>query len=421
MRIVHVNAYDGNGGAGRAMMRLHHALKHTGAQSDALCMYQFDPHSDVTPIYRNWWGKLRSIATIFGERYLGKALAPSRGIPFSLQKMGLPVHRHPLVLNADIIHLHWVNHGMLAPRQMKKLLELGKPLVWSLHDCNPFTGGCHVRYDCRRYEISCGTCPALNSRSSNDWSHRTWNAKAKAYGRGRITWVAPSSWMGESVRKASLARGNEVAVIGNALETNVFHPGDRHSARQQLGISQDAFVLLAGHMPSSTDRHKGGAELIQAIRRFRELPGVDHAKILLVFFGGKDRDEADSWPYPAHFAGKIGQEEKLAGYYQAADVFLFPSLQESMGYTALESLACGTPVVAFRTSGVTDVVLHEENGYLATLGDTDQFAEGISWIYHHPSRGELASRGVAHATGHFESGLIAEKHLALYKRLLKAD
>ena len=440
LRIVHVNAYDGNGGAGRAMMRLHHALKNKGVQSDALCMYQFNPRSDVTPVYRNWWGKLRSIVNIFSERYLVKMLAPVRGIPFSLQRMGLPIHKHPLILSADIIHLHWVNHGMLAPRQMEKLFKLGKPVVWSLHDSNPFTGGCHVRYDCQHYEISCGRCPALHSSSSNDWSHRTWKAKSRAYGQGRITWVAPSTWMGKSVRKASLAKGNDVEVIGNALETTVFSPGShnpggrnpggrnpgsrslgsRSKLRQELGIPEDAFIMLAGHMPSSTDRHKGQDELKQAIQRFKGFPGVEHSKILLVFFGSQGVGEG-AWPYPCHFAGKIEREEKLADYYRAADVFLFPSLQESMGYTALESLACGTPVVAFRTSGVTDVVLHEENGYLAPLGDTDQFARGISWIYNHPTPGELASKGVAHAVSGFSSGVIAEKHLALYKRLLETD
>lgn len=420
VRIVHVNAYDGNGGAGRAMMRLHHALKGKGVHSDALCMYQFNPRSDVTPIYRNWLGKLRSIASIFGERYLVKALTTNRGIPFSLQKVGLPVHRHPLIRQADIIHLHWVNHGMLAPPQMKKLFETKKPVVWSLHDSNPVTGGCHVRYDCRRYENSCGMCPALDSGRSNDWSRRTWKAKAAAYRQGRITWVAPSSWMGESVQRASLAKGDTVEVIGNALETSVFYPRSREKSRQELGIPQDAFVLLAGHMPSSTDRHKGRNELMLAIRHLRQFSGIDHRRILLVFFGSQGGD-GDSWLYPCHFAGKIEQEETLANYYSAADVFLFPSLQESLGYTALESLACGTPVVAFETSGVTDVVLHKENGFLAGLRNTKQFAEGINWIYHHPLPGELASKGVAHADRHFASGVIAEKHMALYKRLLSTN
>src|SRR3546814_643581 len=132
MRVVHVNAYDGNGGAGRAVMRLHHALKQEGVHSDVLCLYQFQSASDVTPVYRTWLGKLRSIVCIFGERYLVKLLRARRGIPFSLQRFGVPVHRHPLVRKADIVHLHWVNHGMLAPRGLKKLFRLNKIFVWTL-------------------------------------------------------------------------------------------------------------------------------------------------------------------------------------------------------------------------------------------------------------------------------------------------
>lgn len=418
MRVVHVNAYDGNGGAGRAMMRLHRALKKEGVQSDALCLYQFNPGTDVTPVYRNWWGKLRAVINIFAERYLVKLLRPRRGVPFSLQWMGLPIHRHPLVRQADIIHLHWVNHGMLAPPQMKKLFKLKKKVVWSLHDSNPLTGGCHVRYDCRFFEQSCGRCPVLGGRRSNDWSRRSWQAKAEAYRGSAITWVAPSSWMGESARRASLSAGSVVEVIGNALDTDLFYPGSRGQCRARLGIDADAFVLLAGYMPSSTDRHKGKRELQAALAQLRELPGIDHRRILLVFFGAGD-DAADKWPYPCHYAGKIDSEESLVAYYSAADVFLFPSLQESLGYTALESLACGTPVVAFETSGVTDVVLHRKNGYLAPLGDIRQFAAGIEWIYRHRHRAELAGSGIAHASENFSLRVIARKHMALYRRLLE--
>lgn len=415
-----MNAYDGNGGAGQAMMRLHHALKREGVHSEALCMYRFHSGTDVTPIYRNGLGKLRSIAAIFSERYLVKALTPNQGIPFSLQWFGLPVHRHPLVRRADILHLHWVNHGMLSPRQLEKLFALKKPVVWTLHDSNPLTGGCHVRYDCIRYEDRCGMCPALDSRRENDWSRRAWNAKAKAVRAaqpGQLTWVAPSRWMGGSARKAGLNPGQPVEVIGNALETEVFYARDRSKCRQELGIPPDSFVLLAGHMPSSTDRHKGAAELRQAIARLRAFPEVDHSRIRLVFFGSRQGD-GEAWPYPCHFAGKISQDELLAAYYSAADIFLFPSLQESLGYTALESLACGTPVVAFETSGVTDVVRHQENGYLAETGNALDFAEGIKWVYGHPDRAELGAQGIAHAAAHYDSHVVAAKHLNLYKQLL---
>lgn len=380
-------------------------------------MYQFQAGSDVTPVYRTGLGKLRSIAAIFAERYLAKALTPRLGIPFSLQWFGLPVHKHPLIRQADIIHLHWVNHGMLAPRHVKRLLGLNKPIVWTLHDSNPFTGGCHVRYDCQRFEQRCGNCPALGSKKEADWSRRTWKAKAAAWQAGKITWVAPSTWMGDSARQASLCRGHAVEVIGNALETDLFTPRERARCRQELGIPPDAFVLLAGHMPSSTDKHKGREELKQALDALRRLPDVAHSRIRLVFFGSKESGE-ETWPYPCHFAGKIDQDEVLAAYYNAADVFLFPSLQESMGYTALESLACGTPVVAFATSGVTDVVRHEQNGYLAALGNTVQFAEGIRWVYQHSDRDELGQQGIAHARTHYASDVVAEKHRVLYSKLL---
>lgn len=415
MKIVHINTYDGNGGAGRAVLRLNKGLQLIGADSQVVCLYQFNAQSGVQAISHSVGGKMRAVARIFAERYLVKPFLKDSSIPFSLQRFGFSPSEISSLHDADIIHIHWINHGFFAPADIACLAALRKKIFWTLHDSNPITGGCHVRYGCQRFQEQCGYCPVLKHSGPNDLSHRTWAKKQQAYDKLKFTFIAPSSWMGERAKEASLSVGKPVSVISNALETDIFKPADRAACRREFGVGQDDLVILAGYMPSRSDRHKGFPQLLEAIRHLASTPGINKERLLLLFYGSDGAGLEPDIPIRHRFAGRISSDQVLVKLYSLADVFLFPSIEESMGYTALESISCGTPVVAFSTSGVTDIVQHKINGYLAPLYDTREMANGLAYILLGADHEALSKAARAHAVSNFSLEIIARKHLDLYQ------
>ena len=161
LKIVHLNTYDGNGGAGRACLRLSDSLNANGAESKVIVYYKFSNNPKIDTFTKGVFAKIKAIFNIMAERYLAKILVKAVKTPFSLQWFGKSVLNHPDLKAADIIHIHWINHGFLTPKFLAELDELEKPVVWTFHDSNAFTGGCHVRYSCEHFHKQCGNCPIL--------------------------------------------------------------------------------------------------------------------------------------------------------------------------------------------------------------------------------------------------------------------
>ena len=418
MKIVHLNTYDGNGGAGRAVLRLNKGLRLLGIDSNIICLYQFDHRSGVTAISNSFFGRLKAFKNIICERFLIRPFLKNNSVPFSLQRFGVSPNYLKMLNEADIVHIHWINHGFLAPQHIKALAGLNKKIVWTLHDSNPITGGCHVRYGCLNFIDQCGNCPVLKASHPNDLSNRTWLKKSKAYKSLNFDFIAPSIWMGDRAREASLSQGKKVHVISNALETDLFRPLDKNICRKEFGIDEDSIVILAGYMPSKADRHKGFPELLDTLRSLANHPAVSKDKLLLIFYGSDGKGFELNIPIKHKFVGKITNDTTLVSLYSMADVFVFTSLEESMGYTALESIACGTPVAAFSTSGVTDVVVHKQSGYLADLKDTVSLADGIIWILANRANMKLSEAAREWAVTNFSLEVIAAKHRELYEGVL---
>lgn len=418
MKVIHLNTYDGNGGAGRACYRLNTALKNAGVDSEMYTYMKFGKKPDIKMLYPHFTGKAYASATILAERYLPRFYEEDLKVPFSLSFFGKEIHQHPAVLAADIIHLHWVNHGFLNPSTLNKLASLNKPIVWTLHDCNPFTGGCHVRFDCKNYLGNCGFCPLLKDPEADDVSHRIWERKQEAYQNLKPYFICPSNWLGTAAKQSGLLKKYPVKVIPNTLETAVFKPIDKITARKSLKIEEDKFILLSGFMPSKKDAHKGTSYLIDALDLWiNENPDLKN-KAILVVFGNRDTQSPPSFKIPVKFLGTINDDQKLASAYAAADVFLTTSLDDNLPNTVMESLACGTPVVSFTTGGIPDMVVHHQNGYLANYKSSEDFKNGIKWIYEHPDKEKLRQNAREKVMQTFSEKIIAEQHLQLYRKLL---
>jgi len=379
---------------------------------------QFQESSETGTFSKNIFQKARAVLNILAERYLVKLFVKALKTPFSLQWFGRSVIKHPAVKNADIIHLHWINHGFLSPKFLAQLDELEKPIVWTFHDSNAFTGGCHVRYSCEHFHKECGFCPLLKNSHKDDISHKTWVRKKNAYSELNCHIVAPSRWMAQSVKFSSLMGFREVSVIPNTIETQVFKPYKKDEAKRMLKIAPEKFVLMSGFMPSKNDKHKGTSYLIEALADLSTRPGVIKEDIELVIFGNKDQANMPDFPFKTTFLGTISNDEHLAKCYSAADVFITPSLEDNLPNTVMEALACATPVVAFNTGGIPDMVKHLENGYIAEYQNAEDLATGIEWLYQDENAPEIQKEARKSILMHFSEAVIAEKHLNLYQSIL---
>lgn len=418
MKVIHLNTYDGNGGAGRASYRLNNALKKAGVDSNLYTYIKLGKREDIKALYPKLIDKLFATIRILAERYLPRFYEKDLKIPFSLSFFGKDIHKHPAVVNADIIHMHWVNHGFLNPSDLAKLALLNKPIFWTMHDSNVFTGGCHVRFDCQNYISHCGFCPLLKDAEADDISHKTWQRKRQAYQKIPAQFISPSGWLAKAAKASGLLKGKPIFNIPNTLETDIFKPIDKSFAKENLGLKPDGFVLLSGFMPSKKDAHKGTPYLIDAINLWlQKNPGLAE-KVTLIVFGNRNNQLPPPFKIPVKFLGTIDNDEILANAYAAADAFLTTSLDDNLPNTVMESLACGTPVISFETGGIPDMVEHQKNGYLAKYKDAADFTAGLNWIYNHKDRASLNANAREKVMQQFSEAIIAKQHVDLYKSVL---
>ncbi len=419
LRVLHLNTYDGNGGAGRACLRLSDALRAEGIESEVLVLYQFHSRPHVNPAGKGLLGRIKAVFRIFAERYLAKLVTKAVKTPFSLQWFGQSLKNHPKVKQADVLHIHWINHGFLNPSTLAELDELEKPIVWTFHDSNAFTGGCHVRYSCENFHRQCGHCPLLRLSGPSDLSHFNWKKKQQAYSALNFHIIAPSHWMAASIKESSLLGLRQVSVIPNTLETQVFKPYVKEEAKRILKIQPHQFVILSGFMPSKNDKHKGTSYLTEALNELASRMEVNNDDMVVVVFGNKDEKNLPDFPFKTLFLGTIQQDDHLAKCYAAADVFVLPSLEDNLPNTVMESLSCATPVVAFETGGIPDMVRHLENGYLAKYKSASDLADGIEWLFLHEDRHAVQKEARRSVLESFAPSKIAAQHLVCYQELIK--
>lgn len=275
-----------------------------------------------------------------------------------------------------------------------------------------------MRYACDHYQQQCGNCPLLINAGNDDISHRIWQQKNSAYQQLDFNIIAPSLWMQASVNKSSLMQRKAISNIPNTLETDVFKPMDKIEAKAKAGLPTDKFIFLSGFMPSRKDLHKGTQYLLESMELLKQRLGSDADKIEVVVFGNRGTENLPDFPFKTSFLGTINNDEKLALHYAAADAFLIPSLEDNLPYTVMESLSCGTPVIAFTTGGIPDMVQHQHNGYLATYRSSESFTDGMEWIIKHPERDKLNQQARQTIMDSFSEEVIAKKHIEVYNQLL---
>jgi glycosyltransferase involved in cell wall biosynthesis len=409
MKVLQLNTFDETGGAAKAASRLHQGLKAIGIDSQMLVQFKVGDDKDVigarTPVGRI----LRNIRPHLDA--LPVRLYPNRPVlNFSPALLPDTLLREVEIINPAIIHLHWVTAGFL---RLETLRRFNRPLIWTLHDSWAFTGGCHVPFDCTRYRQQCGACPVLGSSRDHDLSRCVWRRKQKAWREILLTVVVPSRWLADCARESSLFHDRRIEVIPNGLDLKRYKPVDKRTARELLALPLEKKLILFGGMSGTIVRNKGFHLLVPALQDLARRGCHDRPELLV--FGSSEPTNPPDLGLKTHYLGLLNDESRLALFYAAADVFVFPSIQETLGYTAMESMACGTPCVAFNQGGVPDLIDHERNGYLARPFEPDDLARGIAWVLEDEGRRQaLSLRARRKVEEEFALERVAHRYAELY-------
>ncbi len=308
----------------------------------------------------------------------------------------------------DIVHLHWIGGGFMRPETIS---QINVPIVWTLHDMWPFTGGCHVSNSCTKYQESCGACPHLASTKRTDLANSVWTRKQIAWEENTFNLIAPSRWIASCAEKSSLFSGQPITVIPNGLNTNLFRPHPSGVFREQLDVDPSEDLVCFG---SSHQAQYKGYDLLHAAL-YQLVDRTDSIKLLS--FGAKPKKNILS-NIPVKHLGYL-EGSSLHELYSDADVIVVPSRKESFGQMASEALASGTPVVAFDATGLQDIVEHKKTGYLAEPYDPKALAEGIMWVLEENKKSHrMSKRARRSAQREFAIENVVDHHLKLYNELV---
>lgn len=408
MKVLILSHSDVMGGAARAAFRLHKGLLTIGVDSQMLVAVKGsdDPRVMSTTtglLYRIFVSlKFRSeklYASLFGAN-----------AHFSVARMR---NRKTVKLinqiNPDVVHLHWVNGGMLAIEDIRKIRP---KIVWSMHDNWLITGGCHVHHGCMRYVNDCGKCPVLDSSKEHDISRRVLIRKKHVFSSlDKITVVALSKWMYRISTKSPLLKNHDLKQLPNPIDSDVFTITDKETGRKRFNLPQNKKLILFGAVNATSDINKGYTQLVSALEEVK-------SEAELVVFGSDGSGEDSLMTFKTYFTGYLDNDHDLISLYNAADLMVVPSLQENLSNAIMEALSCGTPVVAFNIGGNSDMIDHQSNGYLAETKESKDLANGIDWVLNHPDYDSLSQYCREKVLKNFSEKVVAQKYSELYSELI---
>ncbi len=388
-----------HGGAGYAALRLHKALLGSGVSSNIF----------VKRPLKNYYGvkKLDCISKPTPLRAQAMHIFAPDITMLSLNGFA-STHIDLLerIKDFDIVNIHWVADDFISVENIAYLSHLDKPFVMTVRDMNPLTGGCHYFHGCDKWETDCTNCPQLISKYS-DYPSKVLAAKKKYFNFSNITIVTLSHHSKRIIEK-SIYKDCRIEVIPNSIETDIFVPTDKTAARTALEVPQEKKVIF--FLPSYNSSIKGMGELSEALALLKDKKEEYH---LMVAGSGSLDFKNDNFSITR--LGRIGENEKLALAYSAADVTIVPSLEETFSNTTAESISCGTPVVGFKIGGLPDMIKDGYNGYTVELGDIKGLSGSIKKVL---DGKDLSKNCRRYAEENLRLDIQAKRYMALYEELL---
>lgn len=416
MKVLIINTAERKGGAAIAANRLMKALSRNGVEAKMLVRDRATHDVRVVSLpadMKRRWHFLEERMRI----WIANGFSKANLFGVDIASSGSDITSLQAFKEADVIHLHWVNQGMLSLDGLRAILGSGKPVVWTMHDMWPFTGICHYSDGCDRYTADCGDCHLLRYPGERDLSRRVFDRKKAIYGGGDIAFVACSRWLASLAERAALTKGHYVTDIPNAIDTEVFCPGDKEEARLRLKLPADRHMLLFGSM-KTTDKRKGIDYLIEASRLLAEKYPELADTLGVMVLGAASAEYAESFPFPIYCLGYVNDERELVDIYNAADLYVTPSLQDNLPNTIVEAMSCGTPCVGFDTGGIPQMIAHRVNGYVARYKSAEDLAEGIYTTLYCGEYDRMCRNARAEAVAQYSEPVAAARYVQVYEGLI---
>ena len=407
MRILIVNTSERTGGAAVAANRLMKALNNNGAKAKMLVRDKETETLTVVPLPhspRLRWHFLWERLVIFCRLHFSR----QHLFEVDIANAGYDITKLPEFQEADVIHLHWVNQGMLSLKGIQKILQSGKPVVWTMHDIWPATALCHVTLGCQHFTSQCGNCRLLpGGGSSHDYSTTIWQRKQRMLADENFYFVACSHWLESEAKRSALLKGQKITSIPNPIDTRIYKRGNKQEARQRLGLPLDKKLILFASQ-RVTNVNKGMDYLIEACRQLQ----ISDAAVVIL--GGHAEEVVSQLSLEAYPLGYVNDEQRIVDVYHASDVFVLPSLSENLPNTIMEAMACGVPCVGFKVGGIPEEIDHRRNGYVAEYRSAEDLARGICWILAEADYEELSKNAVQKVVQNYSQQSVALKYLDVY-------
>ncbi len=436
MRVLHLNYSDSYGGAARAAYRIHRSIVENSLEYDLDSRMQVVSklEDDFTvsnnhPLNNSWlWKRIHPKLNKLAKKNFYSSNKNLHSIAWPDTGIIKQINQVKSNDKPDIIHLHWLGDSTIS---IEEIGRIAQPLVWTLHDQWPFCGAEHYTISNPqktssnlltdyRYIQGYKDLTIPSHDLGRDLNRRTWLRKQKSW-RKPINLVATTKWLADCASKSELTSSWPISVIPYPINLDIWSPYDKCLARKLFNLPLDCPLILFGAIGGTKDYRKGADLLIQSIKILEhEFSSSNLSRAQLLIFGeSKPEEGSRTLTMPINYLGRFSDDLSLRLLYCAADVMVVPSRQEAFGQTASEAQACGTPVVAFRTGGLVDVVEHQVTGHLADPFDAKSLAMSIKWVLDDPIRlSELKESARQRAECLWNPKKVSAQYFELYKSLL---
>lgn len=370
MKVIHINWSDNEGGAAIAATRLCEAMRAAGIDATLLTLKKNGRNSVSKKIHLG----LKSLLPIYYNIKLTKLIKRINPIgTFSLMNHGFNFCSDALVLQSDIIFIHWVNNNTLSLRGVERLLKLNKPVIWYMHDMFPITGGCHHSLGCTGYTEKCFDCPLIKNGAYKKLALNQLKKKISLWSNySNLEFVTPSKWLADCVKTSNVGNTHPIHVIPNLINTKVFHPVEVN-LKSLLGLDPSKKTIMFSAATYSSV-YKGA----QYMHDF--LMTMDPAKYEALAIGSVSNDFQKDLKVKIISTGYLSDDLSMVVAYNCCDVFVISSVAENYPNVLLEAMACGKPCVGFPVGGICDLIIHKKTGYLTDNLNVMELKEGVEYV-----------------------------------------
>lgn len=416
MRVLIVNTSERIGGAAIAAGRLVEALKNNGIKAKMLVREKQTDRLSVIGLNKNWW----KVWQFIWERILiwkENRFKKHNLFAVDIANTGTDITVLPEFQAADIIHLHWINQGMLSLNDIRKILLSGKPVVWTMHDMWPCTGICHHARECDKYHQECHHCPYIyKGGGKKDLSNQVFKKKKEIYQSAPVTFVTCSRWLKERAGQSALLNGHTIVDIPNPISTSLFKPQNSLTARNKMELPTDKKLILFGSV-KVTDKRKGIDYFIESCKLLAEKYPEMKEELGVVVYGKNSECLKSLIPFQVYALDYISNEKDLVNIYNAVDLYVTPSLEENLPTTIMEAMACGIPCVGFNVGGIPEMIDHLHNGYVAEYKSAEDLANGIIWTLSESEYQSLSEEACRKAVSNYSESIVAKKYIDIYNKI----